>query len=208
MFKLKPKEDKFYVMLSSAAKNVNNAAIVFRKSLDCLDNKEESVKKAEEYESKGDELVIDVIKELNEAFITPIDREDIYEIIKVMDNILDLISSISHRFIMFNINTITEETKVVSDLLVDVTNQLVILMNEIPKKDDKNNKIAEALTKISRIEENADILFREYVTELFKNETDPINIMKWKEVYQIIENTIDECKKVATVVEGVVIKNA
>ena len=131
MLNLKPKEDKFYKTFSESAKNVNEAAIILRANLDSLSNKEIDVTKTEDLEEKGAKLVRDINKELNEAFITPIDREDIYAIVKEMDNILDLINCTMHRFIMFDINESTEESKLIGDMLVHATKELVELMDEL-----------------------------------------------------------------------------
>jgi len=208
MFNLKPKEDKFYKMFLEAANNVNEAAMILRESLDSLSNKEPNVNKIEELEHKGDRLVGSIIKELNEAFITPIDREDIYSLIKKMDDILDLINSTMHRFIMFDINEGTKESKLLADMIVKCTKQIIELMAELNLIGSKSNNIKEKIISINKIETEADTLFRKTVTELFKNEKDVLEVIKWKEIYQILENTIDKCEKVANIVEGVVIKNA
>lgn len=208
MLNLKPKEDKFYRTFSESAKNVNEAAIILRANLDSLSNKELDVTKTEHLEEKGAKLVQAINKELNEAFITPIDREDIYAIVKEMDNILDLINCTMHRFIMFDINESTEESRLIGDMLVHATKELVVLMNELRLKGCKSKHISKHLTSISKYEVEADKLFRKTVKELFQKEKDPLIVIKWKEIYQILENTIDNCKKVANIVEGVVIKHA
>ncbi|MGL4107614.1 DUF47 domain-containing protein [Clostridium sp. LP20] len=208
MLNFSQKEDKFYDMISESAKNVNDAAIILRENLDSLHNKEIDVIKTEDIEKKGDELVRIAIKELNEAFITPIDREDIYEILKVMHKILDLISSTMHRFIMFDIKESTEESKFLGDMLVQITKELMELMDELKANGCKSKDIEKKIIKVSNIEHDADMLFRRTVSELFKKEENILTVMKWKEIYQIIEDTIDYCERVATIVEGVVIKNA
>jgi uncharacterized protein Yka (UPF0111/DUF47 family) len=208
MLNLKPKEDKFYRTFSESAKNVNEAAIILRANLDSLSNKELDVTKTEHLEEKGAKLVQAINKELNEAFITPIDREDIYAIVKEMDNILDLINCTMHRFIMFDINESTEESRLIGDMLVHATKELVVLMDELRLKGCKSKHISKHLTNISKYEVEADKLFRKTVKELFQKEKDPLIVIKWKEIYQILENTIDNCKKVANIVEGVVIKHA
>ncbi|MGG7177556.1 DUF47 domain-containing protein [Clostridium paraputrificum] len=208
MLNFSPKEDKFYEMISDSSKNVNDAAKILRENLDSLHNKEVDVIKTEAIEKKGDELVRIAIKELNEAFITPIDREDIYEILKVMHKILDLISSTMHRFIMFDIKESTEESKLLGDMLVQITKELMELMDELKVNGCKSKDIEKKIIKVSAIEHDADMLFRRTVSELFKKEENTLTVMKWKEIYQIIEDTIDYCEKVANIVEGVVIKNA
>ncbi|SFC16319.1 DUF47 domain-containing protein [Clostridium uliginosum] len=208
MFKFNPKEDKFHKMFLEAARNVNEGAVALRVSLDSLSNKEFEVNKIEELEHKGDRLVNDVVKELNEAFITPIDREDIYALIKKMDDILDLINSTMHRFVMYDIMESTDESKLLADMIVECTKHILELMNGLISVGNKAKRIKETIISIHKIESEADCLFRKTVAELFKNETNAIEVIKWKEIYQILENTIDKCEKVANTVEGVVIKNA
>ncbi|MBZ9693123.1 DUF47 domain-containing protein [Clostridium botulinum] len=202
------KEDKFYQMLLKSAEIVNEAAIELRKSLECLDKREIQVKNTSELENIGDELVRTLIKELNDAFITPIDREDIYEIIKEMDNILDSINSTVHRFIMFDITESTEELREICNMLVQATEELVVLMSELKIHGCKSKSINTKIMNISKTESEADKIFRKTVQQLFKYEENPIAIMKWKEIYQILEDTVDNCEKVANIVERVVIKNA
>lgn len=207
MFNLNPKEDKFYKMFSDASKNVYDAAILLRKSVDSLENKEIEVKDIEILEHKGDSMVHDIIQELNVCFITPIDREDIYAIAKNMDDILDLIDSTMHRFVMFNVSKATNESKVLCDLIVDATRELVDLMDEL-KLMNKSNYINQKIISINKIENEGDTFFRDTVAKLFRNETDTLTILKWKEIYQILEDTIDSCERVANIVEGVVMKHA
>ena len=202
------KEDKFYHMLLKSAEIVNEAAMELKNSLECLDKREERVKNTSELENMGDDLVRILIKELNDAFITPIDREDIYEIIKEMDNILDLINSTVHRFIMFDITESTGELKEICQMLVHATEELVVLMNELKLHGCKSKEINQKIINISKIESDADKIFRKTVQQLFKYEENPIAIMKWKEIYQILEDTVDNCERVANIVERVVIKNA
>lgn len=207
MFNLNPKEDKFYKMFIEAAENVDEAAITLRNSIDSLSDIDANVSKIEELEHKGDRLVGTVVKELNESFITPFDREDIYKLIKRLDDIVDLINSTIHRFVMFNVKESTEEAKYLADLLIKSTKDIVGLMGELHLIGSKNS-ILERVITINKLESEADRVFRKVVCDLFRNEKDPIEIIKWKEIYQILENTLDKCEKIANIVEGVVIKNA
>lgn len=206
MFNLNPKEDKFYKMFIEAAQNVEEGAKVLRKSLDSLSNIELNVSKIEELEHNGDRLVNVMVKELNDSFITPFDREDMYLLIKRLDDILDLINSTIHRFVMFNVTESTEPAKYLADMIIKSTKLISELMDELHLIAGKNN-INEKIVTINQIESEVDRLFRNTVGDLFRNEKDPIEIIKWKEIYQILENTIDKCEKIANIVEGVVIKN-
>jgi predicted phosphate transport protein (TIGR00153 family) len=208
MFSLKPKEDKFYKLFLEAAEIVNEGAILLRHSLDNLQDKELNVSKIEVLEHKGDRLVNIVVKELSESFITPIDREDIYSLIKKLDDVLDLTNSTMHRFLMYDITKSTEEAKLFADMIVECTQHILELMRGLNSVANKAQWIREKILCIHDIESKADRLFRKTVSELFKNEPNPIEIIKWKEIYQILENTMDKCEKISNTVEGVVIKNA
>lgn len=202
------KEDKFFNMLFKSAEIVNEAAMELKSNLKSLEATDEWMRRISDLEHKGNDLVRDIVKELDEAFITPIDREDIYEIVKEMGNILDLINSLVHRFIMFDIKTSTEELECICSILVQATQELVSLMNEFKTHGCKSKKINEKIINISKMESKADEIFRNTVQNLFKCEKNPVEIMKWKEIYQILENVVDNCEKVANIVERVVIKNA
>lgn len=208
MFVTKHKEDKFYAILLKSSSIVNESAAVLLKSLNDLSKKTERVKETSKLEDEGDELVRTLTKELDEAFVTPIDREDLYSIVKEMDNILDNINSIIHRFIMFDIHSCSEEIKSSCTILHKATTELNNLMQELETNGCRSKKLIDIIMNISRIESEGDKVFRAGVTKLFKFEKDPITVMKWKEIYQITENTIDDVEKVANIVEGVVIKNA
>jgi uncharacterized protein Yka (UPF0111/DUF47 family) len=208
MFNFKPKEEKFYVMFSESARNVNEAAHILRATLDNLSDIDTAVQKTEAIEEKDDKLVSQTITDLNEAFITPIEREDVYSIVKHMNNILDLINSSMHRFIMFDIKESSNESRQMVDILIKSTEHLVKLMEELRHKGLRSKGIQELILTINEFELEGDKMFRKTVSELFKKETDPLTVMKWKEIYQILEDTLDTCQRVAILVEGVVLKNA
>lgn len=207
MFNLNPKEDKFYLMFSDAAENVYNAALFLRKSIENLEKIKIQVEEMERLEHIGDKMVHDVIQELNNSFITPMDREDMHEIIKGIDDILDFIDSTMHRFEMFNIKKATDESKVLCDMIVDITKEFLELTNQL-KLIGKNNNINDKIININKIENEGDIFFRNTVSNLFRNDKDILNIIKWKEIYQIQEDTLDSCEKVANIIEGAVMKYA
>ncbi|HHD2753039.1 TPA: DUF47 domain-containing protein [Clostridium perfringens] len=208
MFNLNPKEDKFYDMFIEEAKNVEKAAMILSEALGDLGNKTSHVARVEELEHKGDEIVHNLIEELNNAFITPIDREDIFSITKRMDDILDSIESTMHRFTMFNINESREGAKVLGNLIVDAAKELVALMEEFKHMKKKNKEITERVISINKIENKGDVFYRQIVSELFAEDgkTPVLEIIKWREIYKFLEATLDSCEAVANIVEGVVMK--
>ncbi|PWX62118.1 DUF47 domain-containing protein, partial [Clostridium perfringens] len=147
-------------------------------------------------------------EELNNSFITPIDREDIFSITKRMDDILDSIESTMHRFTMFNINESKEGAKVLGSLIVDASRELVSLMEEFKHMKKKNKEITERVISINKIENKGDIFYRQMISELFAEDgkTPVLDIIKWREIYKFLEATLDSCEAVANIVEGVVMK--
>ena len=208
MFNLNPKDDKFYDMFIDEAKNVEKAAVILSEALGDLENKTRNVARVEELEHKGDEIVHRLIEELNNSFITPIDREDIFSITKRMDDILDSIESTMHRFTMFNINESKEGAKVLGSLIVDASRELVSLMEEFKHMKKKNKEITERVISINKIENKGDIFYRQMISELFAEDgkTPVLDIIKWREIYKFLEATLDSCEAVANIVEGVVMK--
>lgn len=207
MFNLNPKEDKFYKLFSLSARNVYEAAKMLRETMDNIEEKRIGVKDVEELEHRGDQIVHDTIEELNKSFITPIDREDIYSIIKRMDDIVDHIEATMHRFLMFDINEVTKEAKRLCDMIVDATMETTYMIDEL-KNMNKSNNILEKVIKINKIENDGDTYFRQTITDLFRSDKDVLTIIKWREIYQFLENTLDSCEGVANIIEGVLMKHA
>lgn len=208
MFNLNPKEDKFFVLFVEQAKNIHEAGKLLKKGFVELENKEENSKAIGDLEHKGDKIVHDSIVELERAFITPLDREDVYELIKMMDNILDTIDSAGSRLIMYDLKESREEAVKMCNMIVQITEEVVNLMEELKKIGKKNNRIIEKIKKINEIEHKGDNLYRETITKLFKSGDDVLEIIKWKEIYSLLEVSLDDCEKIAAIVEGVVMKNA
>lgn len=208
MFNLNPKDDKFYDMFIEEAKNVERAAEILCEALEDLENKTSHVARVEELEHKGDEIVHKLIEELNNSFITPIDREDIFSITKRMDDILDCIESTMHRFTMFNINESKEGAKVLGGLIVDASKEVVALMEEFKHMKKKNKEITDRVISINKIENKGDIFYRQMISELFAEDANipVLDIIKWREIYKFLEATLDSCEAVANIVEGVVMK--
>lgn len=211
MFNFSSKEDKFYKKFSEQADNVVKGAKVLQDFLNNydIDNSTVYAQSIQSLEHDGDKIVHDIIKELNNAFVTPIDREDIYDITKRMDDIIDNIESILHRFIMFNISKSTEESKIFCDFVIKATEEIVGLMPLLNNMNKNLKDISDRIIAVNRIENEADVFFRKVVGELFRKEgIEPLEVVKWKDIYQMFENGIDACEAVVNIIGGVVTKNA
>jgi len=206
VFRITPKEEIFFDLFVETSE----LACVAAKKLDDLIRNyvdvDEKIQAIEQVEHDCDQSVHNIIEQLNKSFVTPIDREDVNQIAKELDNITDSIESTAHRFKMFNVKGIPEEAKTLSRMIVVCTSELKGVMTEL-----KNMKTSKTLIKkiieVNRIEDEGDDIFRLAITSLFSNETNAVEVLKWKEIYELLENTLDACEDVANIVEGVVMKH-
>lgn len=211
MFNGNKKDDKFYVKLKEQANNIVEGAKVLQQYVNDIENSTVYAQQIKEIENKGDKIVHSIIELLNNSFVTPIDREDIYMVTKRMDDIIDNIETIVHRFIMFNIVSSTEESKIFINLVIRAVKEIEILMSSLSymNKSKEGRIISEKIIEINKIENEGDLFFREVVSSLFRNKNiEVLDVIKWKDIYQVFENTLDACENVANIIGGVVTKHA
>jgi predicted phosphate transport protein (TIGR00153 family) len=207
MFRVTKKEEAFYDMFLEATENTCKAAGLLNELMTDYVNTDEKIQKIEEAEHEGDRQIHKIMEQLNKSFITPIDREDIYEIAKMLDNITDAIESTAHRFKMFNVKSMHEDAVKMVKSIVTCTQELKGVMAEL--KNMKGSKtLQKKIIEVNRLEDEGDKIFRESITKLFSDEKDGIEVVKWKEIYEFLENTLDACEDVANIIEGVVMKHA
>lgn len=206
MFNIKPQKDVFFELFINAAKNANDATIELDNLLQNYDNHNEIIEKISQLESNGDSIKFQIEENLINTFITPFDREDIYMIAKKIDRYVNLIQSTAFEFNMLHIKETTPSSKLISEQLVNATELLVVLMENL--KDRKNKKVVkDCIIKINKTESEVDDIYRNAITELFDQPTDILNVIKWREIYKLLENSCDACEEIANVIEGVVTKD-
>lgn len=206
MFGLIPKEEQFFKLFKEMTSNILDGAIVLKDMLDRFDDPGESQRKIKEIEHRGDALTHTVIQKLNKTFITPLDREDIYSLASKLDDILDLIDASAQRFIMYNVEKTTPDAKSLAYLILQgchVVDKAVAKLGS-----NANDQIFECCVEINAIENEADRVAREAISRLFDEEKNPINLLKWKEIYETLEKATDKCEDAANILESVVVKNA
>ena len=207
MFNLSPKNDKFFELFSEFSEVITEAAKILN---ELVERPEENVHKFEELkdvEHKGDKKLQQILEEINNSFITPLDREDLYIIGKELDDVVDNIEETAGRFMMYNVLVSRENAKGFATHIVNSAEQLKKLMVELPKM--KNSKeFSNLISEINKIENAGDVLFRESVRQLFDGNTKEIDIIIWKDIYEVLEKTIDSFEKLANIIEGVVMKHA
>ncbi|MGI6684040.1 MAG: DUF47 domain-containing protein [Bacillota bacterium] len=207
MFKFSTKDDKFYDLFILFAKQIYSSAEMLDVFLNDLEHSDQRFKEIKENEVKCDKTLHRIFKELNKSFITPIDREDIYTIGKQMDDIADFIEATASRFVMFNVKDVTPEAKEISELVIKGTDQVIQLMEEL-KIVKKSKRLPAIIVEINRLEEEVDEIFRKAIRRLFSDSVPVLDVIKWKEIYEHLEDILDACEDVANTVEGVVMKHA
>jgi len=204
--RLFPKEIDFFEIFDKAASNLTKATSLLVSLMENFDNLEARAKEIYEVEQDGDMLTHDIMKKLNRTFITPIDREDIHALASRMDDILDLVWGGVDRMIVFKITGPTKEAIELAKELHRTTEVVQKTMKELRAKNYSH--IQEHCIEINRLENRVDRIFRDALGALFDDMKDPLLIIKWKEIYEHLEDASDRCEDVANVLEGIVLKNA
>jgi uncharacterized protein len=201
------RKDKFAEYLISISLNLKESAYYFAdyKLKDVSDLKIFS-EKMKEYETKGDSMVHDVIKDLNNAFITSIEREDILTLTMSMDDVLDGIEHTAALFEMYSVVNADEYMIQFVEAIRKCSDEIVAAVEVIPTKKLQN--IRDHAIKIKDLESKCDAILRESIKHLFTNEKDAIRIIQYKEIYEELENIADYCQAVATTLESIIMKNA
>ena len=205
--RLVPREEAFFDLFNAQATNVVEGANLLKDFLEDYTNVDQKRMKIEKCENQGDEIAHKIIEKLNTTFITPMDREDIHALTSALDDILDLINSVSQRMHLYDVKYITDDAKALANIILRASEETEALVNNMEKfKDIKTLKTR--WIEVNRLENEGDKVSCHAIAGLFKNETNPIEVIKWKELYEHLETAIDKCEDVANIVESVVLKNA
>jgi predicted phosphate transport protein (TIGR00153 family) len=203
-FKLIPTEEKFFDMFISMAQNAHEASKLLTFMMEKPSEIRETAESIKALEHKGDRMTHDLIIKLNKTFIVPIDREDIYGLSSKLDDVTDLIESIARRLVLFKIREVSDHAVDLAHVLQRSTAAIVTAVSEL-----RNGMgVMDSCIEINRLEDEADHIYHLALGKLFETETDPINLIKWKELYETLEASLDKCEDVANVIEGIVVKNA
>lgn len=205
MFGLIPKEEKFFPMFHEMTRNIVAGAVVLKKMLDDFSDPIASQHEIKEIEHKGDLQTHEIIRMLNKSFITPFDREDIYSLASVLDNIIDVIDTLAQHIIIYHIDKITPEAK---ELGFIILKSCQAVEKAVAMLDNKAQHIFEHCIEINSLEGEADRVRASAISRLFTEEKDPISLIKWKEIYENLERVTDKCEDAANILESVVVKNA
>ena len=206
MFGLIPKDEKFFKLFKEMTENIIEGAKLLKEMLDNFENPAESQRQIKDLEHKGDSITHSIIQKLNKTFVTPLDREDIYALASKLDDILDLIDVSAQRVIMYNVESIPPQAKSLGFIILQCC---IVVDKAVAMLGKKSNEQLFALcVEINALENEADRVCREAISVLFDEEKDPIQLIKWKEIYETLETATDKCEDAANILESVVVKNA
>jgi hypothetical protein len=206
-FSLIPREEKFFDMFDDAAMILSRAAGKFLDMVTHFDRLPARSNEIKFEETAADEVVERIIKALDRSFITPFDREDIHTLATSIDDILDNMEETAHRFVVFRIEKPTEETIALARIIQDSCLHLEQAIRQL-RSMRYVNSIQKHLKEIGKLENEADRIYRETDCALFANPPDILMLIKWRELYGWLEETVDACKQVAQVLSEIVIKGS
>jgi len=203
--KIFSKERDFFELFARAAANASHAATTLVAAMEHFSSLDVWAKEIHELEEEGDLLTHDIIKRLNKTVVTPIDREDIHALASRLDDILDFIWGTAERLAVFKLKEPTKDALTMSKGLLTTVE---LVHSAIEKLKEKNYaRMQEYCVEINKMENKLDKAFRDALGHLFDEIKDPVLVIKWKEIYEHLEDASDKCEDVADVLESIAIKN-
>ncbi len=202
--RIMPREHSFFYMFIELAENIHEGAKALVEMLLNYSNVTAQAERIKDLEHKGDDITHKLLTRLNQTFITPFDREDIHELSSKIDDVLDLVDAAASRLVIYRVEHIRPGVADLAKILSQATGQVAAAVRVLAKHDHILNYCIE----INRLENESDRLCRTLIAQLFDQEKDPVQIIKWKEIIEVIETAVDKCEDVANVIESVTLKSA
>jgi predicted phosphate transport protein (TIGR00153 family) len=203
--RLLPREEKFYHLFLKQVEIISEASRLLLEGVRSGNARlAGAATEINVLEHRGDEVIHELFTRLNQTFITPIDPEDIHNLSSALDNVLDGVEDTAHRLVSYRIDPIPPSMIKLSEIVASCAKALKAAFEAL----ENNGPIMEHCIEINRLENEADLIGRASVVDLFDKEKDPITLIKLKEVYEFFEGTIDSCEDVADVLQNVVVKNS
>ena len=202
--RLIPRDEVFFDLFNEMAQRTVRSATLLKALFAEPGQLDHYVGQIKAVEHEADNLTHDIINRIDKTFVTPIDREDIHLLASQLDEVVDLVDGTARRAAMFRITQAKEPAKKLCDVLVQATKAISVAV-----KDMRNSKIVVQESRvIKEREEEGDALYHEAVGLLFKGTPDPLDVIKWKELYDTLERALDQCEDVANALESISLKHA
>ena len=201
MWRIIPREEKFFDMFNTMAQNADATAALLVEMMESFDKLQERAFAIKGKEHLGDSQIHDLITKLNSTFITPMDREDIHQLASAIDDIIDLAAN---KVVIFDHHEKIHGAPELARVLRLQTQEIAKAVRALREQD----RILERCIEVHRLENEADRVFQEAIAKLFREEKDPIRLIKIKEILESIERATDTCEDAANVLEAIIVKNA
>ena len=205
MFNLIPKEVRFFEYFEQQSDYMIKAAALLHELVHNFQDARAKAYAIKEVEHQGDLVTHEIVKKLNTTFITPIDREDIHDLATRLDDVLDYIEAAAERLVIYRIKEPTSACRAMADV---ITTQVAAMDRCVRCLRTMDPGFHEHAVEVNRLENRADTLLRETLAAMFEEQNDPIEVIKWKEIYETMEAVTDRCEDVANVIEGIILKMA
>ena len=203
-----PREEKFFVYLEQSAANLKKGSEALVDLLEDFQDVPKKVRDIKDLEEVGDTIIHTIMKALHKTFITPLDREDIAVLGERMDDILDSIEEAARIMVEYRIEEPTAPSKELAHIILSCVETLEKAVGMLHQKGSKLQDIIPLTSDINTLENQADQVYSQAIAELFNGDLPPIYVLKWKEIYSLLEEATDFCEDAANMLEGVVLKNA
>jgi predicted phosphate transport protein (TIGR00153 family) len=202
-----PQEGHFFEFFNQHAQYIVDGTRELAVLMAKFDDLERRAYSIETIEKKADKVTHQTVELLHKTFITPIDREDIHKLITTMDDILDLTEDVAHSIFLYDIKSVTPEAQKLAEICVACGEKVQATVALLPKMENSAEMLA-LCNEIDKLESDADHVMRAAMAKLFREEPDVRNVIKLKEIYELLESVTDKCEDVANIIEGIIVENA
>jgi uncharacterized protein len=202
--RLIPRDEEFFDLFNQLAEHLRITSQLLDQLFTEPKQTTELVKQIKDVEHQADGLTLSISQRIDKSFITPIDREDIHLLASRLDDVIDRLDGTARRVVMLHINEVREPAKQMAGVIVRASDHIAKAVRAIKKP----REVALHAAEIKKLEEEGDALYHEAVGALFSGTPDPIEVIRWKEVYESLEIAIDQCMGVANAVHSISIKNS
>jgi len=202
-----PREEKFFELFEQSAQNMVKAAQGLKEMVDNCGDVVKSVAEITELEHQGDTITHQIIAQLHRTFVTPFDREDIALLAHRLDDVTDFIHAAADAMLIYKIERSTPRAQELADIIVQAATEVEKAMPQLRRLVELKQVLPRCV-EINRLENMADRVFRAAMGELFDEDIDMAQVIKWREIYEYMEAATDRCEDVANVLEGVALKHA
>ena len=204
--RLIPREEKFFDLFEELAAKIEDGVTFFLAMVKTYEYSDESIARLKQIEHEADIITHTTYEKMHKTFLTPLDREDIYALVNKMDSIIDMIEAAAMRLNLYKVKEPSEAIIELAKILDKSIKKIKIIVHGM--RDMKNaRRILDACVEINTLENDGDVVLRMTIAQLFEKEKDVFELIKWKEIYERLEEAIDVCEDVSNIAEGIVLKH-